>query len=129
VTVHTCNPANIAHAPYYGDCRWKTQNVAVDHNVFNFDPSKLGSACTAKNQCGYQGVFSEYGTYPAWSPYKKNVVSQAITLKQNNRFFANTYNGPWLFMVYQQGETVNWGSWQSAPYRQDAGSTMDSISP
>jgi Right handed beta helix region len=129
VTLKTCTAARISHAPYYSDCRWKTQNVAIDHNVFNFDPAKMGSACTAEKDCGYQGVFSEYGTYPAWSPYKKDVVSQAITFHQNNRFFANTYNGPWLFMAFQQSETVSWGAWQSAPYHQDAGSTMDSVAP
>jgi hypothetical protein len=125
VTVHSCNPANIAHAPYYDDCRWKTQNVAVDHNVFNFDPARMGKACTSENDCGYQGMFSEYGTYPPWSPYKGTTVSQQITFKQDNRFFDNAYNGPWQFMAYQQGTTVSWDTWQDAPYNEDRGSTMN----
>ena len=30
----------------------------------------LGSKCTAANGCGFNGLFSNYGTYPDWSPYK-----------------------------------------------------------
>jgi hypothetical protein len=129
VTLHACNQANIAKAPYYNDCRWKTQNIAVDHNVFNFNPAHLGKACTTENDCGYQGVFSEYGTYPSWSPYKGATVGQHITFKQNNRFFDNVYNGPWQFMAYQQGTTVSWDTWQDAPYSQDRGSTLNPVGP
>ena len=123
--MHSCNPANIAREPYYDDCRWKTQNIAVDRNVFNFDPARLGKACTAENDCGYQGVFSEYGTYPSWSPYKGSTVGKHITFEQNNRFFDNAYYGPWQFMAYQQGTTVSWDTWQDAPYSEDRGSTMN----
>ena len=44
-TVQSCNAHNIAHQPYYDDCRWKTQNVSVEHNLFSFRPADIGSSC------------------------------------------------------------------------------------
>ena len=119
-----CNEQNIANPPYYDDCRWKTQNVSVDHNVFDFTPSAIGMNCTAAVGCGFQGVFSEFGSYPAWSPYQGTTVEQDITLHQGNRFFANVYNGPWQFMGTQQGNVISWQTWRAGPYRQDSGSSM-----
>jgi Right handed beta helix region len=126
VTLASCNSADIAKQPYLADCRWKTQNVSVVHNVFDFNAAAVSPSCSAATGCGYQGVFSEYGTYPAWSPYQNTVVEQAVTYNQNNHFFDNTYVGPWQFMIYQQGNVVSWRTWTSAPYRQDKGSTASS---
>jgi hypothetical protein len=124
-TVKSCDSANINRQPYYDDCRWKTQNVLVEDNLFSFKPSDIGPSCTPANDCGFQGVFSEYGTYPNWSPYQKAAVEEHITYNQNNRFRANTYIGPWVFMVYEQGNVVNWTQWQGKPYLQDKGSTLN----
>ena len=124
-SIKSCNSANINRQPYYGDCRWKTQNVLVQDNLFSFKPSDIGPSCTPANECGFQGVFSEYGTYPNWSPYHKTIVEQQITYDQNNHFRANTYVGPWVFMVYEQGNVVNWAQWQGKPYKQDKGSTLN----
>jgi hypothetical protein len=124
-TIKSCNATNIKQQPYFGDCRWKTQNVQVQDNMFSFKPSDIGPSCTPANECGFQGVFSEYGTYPNWSPYHKTVVEQNITYNQNNHFKANTYIGPWIFMVYEQGNVVNWAQWQGKPYQQDKGSTLN----
>jgi Right handed beta helix region len=124
ITLSSCSRANIIHQPYYGSCRWKTQNVLIDHNVFNFDPRKMGPSCTAKKFCGFQGLFSEYGSYPSWSPYKGSTVENHITFDQNNHFKSNTYNGPWRFMIRQQDTIVSWEMWQGSPYDQDAGSTL-----
>jgi Right handed beta helix region len=120
VTVKSCNAANMDKQPYIQDCRWKTQNVAVDHNVFDFDAAAVSPQCNAATGCGFQGVFSEFGTYPSWSPYQRTIVEEAITYHQDNRFFDNTYNGPWQFMAYQQGKVVGWKAWISAPYSQDS---------
>ena len=126
--IKSCNSANINREPYYSDCRWKTQNVLVEDNLFRFKPSDIGPSCTPANECGFQGVFSEYGTYPNWSPYHKTIVEQQITYEQNNHFRANTYVGPWAFMVYEQGNVVNWAQWQGKPYKQDKGSTLNTSS-
>ena len=122
VTVQSCNAANTSKPPYVSDCRWKTQNVSVDHNVFDFNAAEVSSYCNAATACGYQGIFSEYGTYPSWSPYQKTTIEQAITLGQDNHFYANSYNGPWQFMIHQQGNVVSWKTWTSAPYHQDLAS-------
>jgi hypothetical protein len=126
VTLATCNPRNIARQPYFGDCRWETKNVLVAHNVFQFELADLGTDCIPANGCGLQGVFSEYGSYPSWSPYHGTIVPGHITFDQNNRFVSNTYIGPWEFMVYQQGDIVTWGKWVAKPYLQDEGSTLSS---
>lgn len=124
-TIKSCNAQNVGHAPYYSDCRWKTQNVEVSHNQFDFDPSALGPKCTLANLCGFQGVFSEYGTFPSWSPYKGNAVGNHITFGQNNHFSQNSYTGPWRFMATSQGNVVTWGAWQAKPISQDTGSTLN----
>jgi hypothetical protein len=125
VTVGSCNEHNIARTPYYADCRWKTQYVMIDHNEFDFNPANIGRSCTIANECGFQGVFSEYGTYPSWSPYKGTAVESHITFDQNNHFTRNTYNGPWHFMAHEEGNVMSWATWRASPYHQDGGSTMN----
>jgi hypothetical protein len=123
-TLTTCNARNISHAPYSDDCRWKTQNVMIDHNQFDFNPVSIGPTCTVANACGFQGVFSEFGTYPAWSPFKGTTVENNIAFRQDNHFSGNAYRGPWRFMAPAQGSVLTWAAWQASPYRQDAGSSM-----
>jgi hypothetical protein len=124
-TVKSCDAQHIARAPYYSDCRWKTQNIQVSHNEFDFSPASLGASCTLANECGFQGVFSEYGTFPSWSPYKGTSVENHITFGQNNHFSQNSYTGPWRFMAGAQGTAVTWAAWQAKPFHQDAGSTLN----
>jgi hypothetical protein len=124
VTTHSCNATNIAIEPYYNDCRWRTQNVLVSGNVFTFDPANIGPGCTPAKYCGFNGIFSQWGSAPSWSPYHGTVVENHITIDQNNHFVSNTYEGPWQFMVREQGKAVNWATWRKRPYDQDTGSTM-----
>ena len=124
VTLHSCNRQNIASPPYNSECRWKTQNVSVEHNLFDFNPARIGRSCTIQKGCGLQGLFSEYGSYPSWSPYKGTTVEKHITFDQDNHFAANTYYGQWRFVVLAQGNVVSWGAWRAGPYHQDAGSSM-----
>ena len=55
-------PSLIGTNPYYNDCRWKTQNVLVKGNYFAFDPTKIGPECTSDKYCGFNGVFSAWGS-------------------------------------------------------------------
>jgi len=114
----------ISKAPYFDDCRWKTQNIKVHDNTFNFTPANLGSKCTADNGCGFNGLFSNYGSYPSWSPYKGTVVEDHITFSQHNVWSNNTYHGPWNFMIHELGTQVSWAQWRGTTYGQDAGSSM-----
>jgi hypothetical protein len=123
VTARTCNRGNIDEKPFYGDCRWKTQNVKVHDNVFRLDRTALGAKCTADNGCGVNGVFSNWGTYPSWSPYQGRAVEKAITYHQGNRFFDNRYHGNWRFMPVEQGKLVGFRTWRTE-FGQDAGSTI-----
>ena len=118
----TCNSTNISKAPYYSDCRWKTQNVKVHHNTFKMIPANFFN-CSTK-MCGRQAVFSNYGTYPSWSPYKADTISKAITHNQGNVFSNNTYVGTWNFTPLETGHFVSPSTWMGAPYNQDAGSTF-----
>lgn len=108
---------------YYDDCRWKTQRVSVTGNTFVFDPKAVGPKCSAATSCGLQGLFSQYGTSPSWSPYKGEVVERAITRAQGNRFADNTYRGPWKVMVHDQSQVVRFATWQHR-WGQDVGSTI-----
>ncbi len=129
VKLTTCTSTNIANAPYFNDCRWKTQNVQVHDNVFQITPANIGATCTVANTCGFNGVFSQWGTYPSWSPYKDQVVEDAVTYSQNNLFSNNTYQGPWQFMTHEAGNAVSWSTWRASPSSQDAGSTYDATPP
>jgi hypothetical protein len=129
VSAKTCTPANITTQPYFDDCRWKTQNVQVHNNLFSLDPSHLPTTCSSQSGCGYNGLFANFGTYPAWSPYKGTVIEQAVALQQNNRFYGNVYSGPWSFVVPAQGSRANWATWQGAPYSQDTDSVIKLPTP
>ncbi len=98
--------------------------MVVYNNRFVFDPTRIGSDCTKANACGFNGVFSNYGTYPDWSPYKGTMVMRNITLRQHNVFRDNTYFGPWRFMARGAGNAVSWGRWRARPLSQDAGSRV-----
>jgi hypothetical protein len=118
-----CNETTIATAPYYDDCRWKTQNVTVTRNTFNANPAAIGHGCSAETSCSQNGIFSNWGTYPTWSPYQGPVVSDHITYSQNNHFTANTYTGPWTFRAHDLDATLTPTTWQTTPTNQDTDST------
>lgn len=125
VTDSSCNAANINNAPYYNDCRWKTQNVKVFNNTFESTASNIAANCTFNNHCGIQALFSNYGTYPSWSPYTGTKIQNAITYNQNNTFSNNTYKGDWRFVPFETGSFKTLTQWKAAPYSQDAGSTLN----
>jgi hypothetical protein len=90
-TIKSCNAANIAQQPYFGDCRWKTQNVLVEDNMFSFKPADIGPSCTPANELRI-GICSCYGPIRL-QPLSEASVRQHIT-DQNNHFVSNTYIGP-----------------------------------
>ena len=123
---------------YYDNCRWKTQNVTVENNTLTFDATTVGTACTVANLCGFNGLFSNYGT----SQYNQ---TGPITFRQDNHFSNNTYTGPWHFWAWSQSNLANpvtWAEWTapvtdqcgtageissgtcSSGFAQDAGSTL-----
>jgi nitrous oxidase accessory protein NosD len=116
------NPELIGTTPYIDDCRWKTQNVRVTQNTFVFRPRLVGRRCDVAHDCGFVGVFANYGTFPEWSPYMGFMVADAITFHQNNLWTQNRYVGPWRFMAHEMGNRVSWRTWRGAEYQQDAGS-------
>lgn len=128
-TLTTCgDPAGggqIDEEPYYSDCRWKTQNVHVHNNTFTMDKSSIAGCTTAPRSCGLQGIFSNSGSSPSWSPYMGSVIQQAITFNQNNTFSDNTYVGDWDFMVKDQSTVASPAFWMASPYNQDVGSTFN----
>ena len=122
-TISNCaNSSLIRTQPYYSDCRWKTQNVRVSGNDFIFDPADIGQECTRARFCGFNGIFSLWGSS---EPYNGPAVENHITFDQNNDFASNTYIGPWRFMLLWQGNAISWAVWRGRPYDQDQGSTMN----
>jgi hypothetical protein len=119
-----CSAPDIAKAPYYDDCRWKTQNVSVVGNTFSFAPQKIGDTCSTSTSCGQNAIFSNWGSYPAWSPYQGRKIQDAITFDQNNHFDNNTYSGPWTFLAREPGNVLSFSQWQAAPYGQDRDSRL-----
>ena len=112
-------------ADYYDGCRWKTQNVTVASNTFDFTQANVPGCTLSANSCGENAIFSQYGTYPSWSPYKAYAVEDALTAHQDNVFSDNTYSGPWSFMYRDQFRVMNYSRWRSI-YHQDPSSTLTS---
>jgi hypothetical protein len=105
----TCAQAKlVARQPYFADCRWRTRNVQVTGNVFRFTPRSVGKLCTQAKSCGFNALFSIYGTYKPYTAWK---VPIAIADAQRDRFSHNTYYGPWHFLVFSQGIVVGWDRW------------------
>jgi parallel beta-helix repeat protein len=115
------NPSTIGEKPYVDDCRWKVERLRVQHNRFVFHPAAI-PGCARRAGCGFQGLISNYGTYPSWSPFQGYVVPDHITFHQGNRWRHNTYIGPWHFEIHTLGHTVSWSTWRGDKYRQDRGS-------
>jgi hypothetical protein len=116
--VSRCRQPGIASPPLFADCRWKTQRVEIHDNRFAVRPADIG--CTSG--CARMAVISNVGTFPNWSPYKGDGVQKAITFDQQNRWYRNTYAGPWTFTPFDTSRVLGLPQWQSPPYRQDAGS-------
>jgi hypothetical protein len=119
--VSDCAQPAIAEKPLHSDCRWKTQRVDIHDNRFAVRPAELD--CNSP-MCARMAVISNVGTYPDWSPYLDEVVQEAITFKQDNRWHDNTYVGPWKFMPYDTDRLLDSTDWQDDPYKQDKGSTF-----
>lgn len=114
----------------YSICRWKTQNVAVYGNSFDHNRTRvLGGATLASGvQTGKIAVLSQYGTYPAWSPYQGTVIQDAITATQGNTWHNNYYRGTFTFMAHDTGVAATFPTWQST-YAQDSGSVSGGAAP
>jgi hypothetical protein len=117
--LNTCTQADLTGATptqtpdYYDLCRWKTQNVTVSNNLFSFTESDIPRCAGSANSCGMNAIFSEFGTYPSWSPYQGTVIEAAITRAQNNLFSSNTYSGLWSFMYHDQSGILSLAQWQA----------------
>lgn len=130
---------------WWDGCKWRTANVAVTGNTFDFNPAAIPH-CTAAvwRDCGAGGVFSQYATPTASNPGW--VVPTQITFFQGNTWSDNTYNGPLRLYVWNEGNgdnPVTWADWTgpasngnkctakderqsgycSGPFGQDAGGT------
>jgi len=120
---------------YNALCQWRAQNVTVQDNTFEFNPSDsiYGGQCTEANACGQNALFSVYSStsaYAAWS------VCNNISNNQDNHFQDNTYTGPWTFTYFNQGDMEGPSAWQAGATNvessgdnfgaQDQGSTFTS---
>jgi hypothetical protein len=100
-------------------CRWKTQNVRISHNTFQLN-ARAVPGCANGSGCGFNGIFSDYGSLP----FPGTAVEAHITFDQDNHFSANTYIGPWSFMVQEKGTVIDWAKWRGGPFHQDKASTL-----
>ena len=84
----------------------------------------VDTAALKCDMCARMALLSNYGTYPDWSPYRADVVQQAITRDQNNHWRDNQYTGPWSFVVGDPSNVIDRGAWQASPYGQDENSNF-----
>jgi hypothetical protein len=97
---------------YHSLCQWRAQNVMVQDNVFQFNPSdsSYGGQCTEANSCGQNALFSGYSSTPAYPVW---TVCNAISNRQNDHFKHNAYTGPWTFTYFNQGDTESSSAWRA----------------
>lgn len=118
-------------------CRWSTENVIVENNIFRIDKAAIGANCVGTTYCGVSGIFSTSGCCDyAWPTFE---IPWFITFKQSNIFRNNTYKGDWRFAGWETSNRTSWNNWRAtAPavpttyssysppstFGQDAGSTL-----
>ena len=117
-----CTGSAIEREPWYDDCRWKTQRLRIHDNTFILDADKVDDGCEPRF-CAVHALVANVGTWPEWSPYHGRRVQQAITFRQDNRWYDNRYRGPWQWVGYEPGRYLTFDKWRAAPYRQDPGSS------
>jgi hypothetical protein len=93
-------------------CRWSTENVIVENNIFKIDKNAIGTGCVGANFCGISGIFANVGSYPEFSGY---TIPWRLTFQQGNVFRNNQYTGDWRFAGFQttkpDGSRVTWQEW------------------
>src|SRR5215469_1624206 len=128
---------------WWDGCQWETVGVHVTGNTIDFNPANIPHCNRAAwPACGTGGIFSEYGspnTGPGW------VTATEVTFFRQNSWWDNTYNGPSVFLAWNQGNEVSWQQWTgkavggdpcsaaaehqsgqcTGPFGQDAGSTYN----
>ncbi|MCP2346630.1 right-handed parallel beta-helix repeat-containing protein [Nonomuraea roseoviolacea] len=117
---HPCY-TSIKNEPYRSDCRWHSRNVKVFDNEFRFNKANVPCAGT---YCGVQALYAQGENNLPWMPYTVAEIQQNVMLTGGNSFHDNTYVGDWTF-VKGWGEAISWNAWRSAPYNQEAGSTLN----
>jgi hypothetical protein len=148
---HIPNGSTSASPDYVDNCRWKSQNISVSGNLFDFTPGDIGAACVSSNMCGYNGLFSEPATTPdsthngiwpsgATYPYAGYTVPNNISNHQHIVFSDNQYcaggGAAWNFIGFAQGNALSQRQWTSGETNaassgdnfgaQDSGSTFSS---
>ena len=116
-----CVQPGIAKPPLYNDCRWKTQRVDIHDNTFTASLPLL--TCTPP-YASRMAILANFGTYPDWSPYKGEVIQQAITRNQDVHWHDNHYQGRWSFVLADVGKVVTQEQWQGDDNGQDTRSTF-----
>jgi hypothetical protein len=134
-TMSTCptSSTKASSETLYYDCRWRTQNVQVTNNVESLTVASVPNCNQSTNDCGFNGVFSEYASYTPYLtaaspntcdnqgtisackvavPNSPWAIPQLITADQGNVFSNNTYCGPWEFMGGDQGNAITFANWQ-----------------
>jgi hypothetical protein len=95
--------------------------VDIHDNKFIATEPKL--AC-APGFASRMAVLANYGTYPDWSPYKGDVIQQAITRDQHVNWHDNTYVGRWSFVLGDVGTELAVAAWQGGTSGRDRGSSF-----
>jgi len=108
----SANLSETSPIDYNSLCQWRAQNVTVQDNTFEFNPSDsiYAGQCTTASSCGENGLFSEFSSTAAYPKYS---VCDSISNDQNNHFQDNTYTGPWMFMYFTQGDKESSSAWQA----------------
>ena len=142
---------------YWEACIWTTMGIRVANNIFSLNPATVDSKivaesppCTIANKCGISGLFAfdggccatgNYnpgnGYHPPGCPSESNPPFTCgrsqdadISYDWGNKFYHNSYYGPWRFWAWEQSNLslpYSWAMWTGLLSRcVDSSATCDS---
>lgn len=129
----TLAAGTITSSPGNYDCRWHTQNITISGNTFDHSHTQILGTRNPANvnplvTGGRMAIFSQWGSFPAWSPYQTTTIQEAI-ITQADTWQNNTYRGPYRFLAKDTSNQFAFASWRASPYSQDSGSTLSTAEP
>ena len=119
-------------AYYWDNCVWGSRNVVVSGNTFEMQAFRV-TGCTTGNMCGFMQTMAFNAGVPDLMQYFQSypdLIARGSgglgNVWQHNSYTwsGSGADGTWHFMAGLQGTQVQYSQWKSAPYGQDAGSTL-----
>ena len=124
-TVSACSKkSKIKKKPFFDDCRWKTQNVVVEGNVLP-GRTRQRSHPAVLERLWLQWALLELRHVSTLVAVQGGDRGEGHHLRTEQRVAEQRLHRRLAFRGEETGNVITWDEWRSAPYDQDAGSSMN----